>query len=214
MFVKGMSNDQYKIYFQKLVFERMIEDIPSFINDEIHKLEEQIRKDAEVIGNGDTYTESHCCPNIESGECIIDNFQTSIANDIARNDSRTYYAELLEKIPCYFYHAMVVVLWSYAEYSLKEEVKQVKTKKTSVEYLFDKIVSDINRNDLGCVKDVWANVKEFNEIRNQIVHEGEVKKTYPEINQEYLHSNLNSIYSLLKRTIDAIEEHKATTNET
>lgn len=213
MFAKGMSNDQYKIYFQKLVFERMIEDIPSFINDEIHKLEDQIKKDAEVIGDGDTYTDSHCCTDLGEGKYVVEDFQTPIANNIARNDHRNRYIELLEEIPYYFYHAMVTMLWSYAEYSLKGEIKQVKTKKTSIEYLFDKIVSDINRSDLGCVQDVWSNVKVFSQIRNMIVHEGKVKENYPNIDQDFLRDNLNSIYALLKKTIDAIEEHNATIND-
>lgn len=213
MFAKGMSEDQCKIYCQKLVFERMIEDIPSFINYEIHKLEDQIKKDAEVTGGGDTYTEIHCCTDLKKVECAVEEFQVPIAYDIAKNDIRNSYIELLEKIPYYFYHAMVTMLWSYAEYSLKEEIKQVNTKKTSVEYLFDKIKTNIGRMDLGSVQDVWSNVKEFNEIRNQIVHEGKVKRAYPEINQEYLYRNLNSIYALLKKTIDAIEEHNATIND-
>ena len=213
MFAKGMSEEQYKIYCQKLLFERMIEDIPSFINDEIHKLEDLIKKDAEETGNGDTYTDSHCCADLENGKCVVEEFQVPIAYDIAKNDIRNSYMELLEKIPYYFYHAMVTMLWSYAEYSLKEEIKQVNSKKTSVEYLFDKIKTNIGRMDLGSVQDVWSNVKEFNEIRNQIVHEGKVKRAYPEINQEYLYRNLNSIYALLKKTIDAIEEHNATIND-
>lgn len=213
MFAKGMSEEQYKIYCQKLLFERMIEDIPSFINDEIHKLEDLIKKDAEETGNGDTYTDSHCCADLENGKCVVEEFQVPIAYDIAKNDIRNSYIELLEKIPYYFYHAMVTMLWSYAEYSLKEEIKQVTTKKTSVEYLFDKIKIKIGRMDLGSVQDVWSNVTEFSQIRNMIVHEGKVEEPYPDIDQDYLRDNLNSIYSLLKMTIDAVEEHKVTIND-
>lgn len=210
MISKGMSNQQAKIYFQKLVFERMIEDIPSFIEDEIQKIIYQIRRDAEKTAQGDTYTENHTYGDPKTEELHIEEEQVPIADNIARNDSRNGYIELLEEIPDYFYHAMVAMLWSFAETSLKKVYEHGNLKKTNVEYLYDKIITSVGRSDLGEVRDVWANVKEFNTIRNQIIHEGSLKKGLPNVDQEYLHTNLESIYSLLKKTVDAIEEYNKT----
>lgn len=208
MFSKGMSENQSRVYFQNLVFERMIEDIPSFINEEVKKVEEEIFKNAEEIAQGDTYLASHGYFDPETGECHEEEVEVPVELSIANSDIRNELIKLLEEMPYYFYQAMVAMLWSFAETTLKDENNEFKVKKTKIEYLYEEIMDKIGREDLGTVKDLWPNVKEFNDIRNQVIHEGQVKKQDIVINQEYLLKNLKCIHVLLKKTTDAVEEYK------
>lgn len=208
MFSKGMSENQSRVYFQNLVFERMIEDIPSFIEEEVKKVEQEIRINAKETAQGDTYLESHGYCDPETGECHEEEVEVPVSHNIAINDPRNEYIKLFEEIPYYFYQAMVAMLWSFAETTLKGEKKESKVKKTKVEYLFEEIKEAIERPDVGTVEDVWPDVKKFNEIRNQIIHEGRIKKRNIDINQEYLLKNLKCINLLLKKTTDAVEEYR------
>ena len=210
MFSKGMSDNQSRVYFQNLVFERMIEDIPSFISDEVKKVEAEILKNAEETAQGDTYPESHTYGDPKTGEWHEEEIEVTMAHSIANSDIRNELIKILEEMPYYFYQAMVAMLWSFAETTLKNEQKEFKVKKTKVEYLFEEIMEKIGHEDLGTVKDLWPNVKEFNDIRNQVIHEGQVKKQDIVINQEYLLKNLKCIHVLLKKTTDAVEEYKQT----
>lgn len=210
MFSKGMSDNQSRVYFQNLVFERMIEDIPSFISDEVKKVEAEIFKNAEETAQGDTYPASHTYGDPKTGEWHEEEVEFPVSHDIAKSDPLNEYIKLLEEMPYYFYQAMVAMLWSFAETTLKNEQKEFKVKKTKVEYLFEEIMEKIGREDLGTMKDLWPNVKEFNDIRNQVIHEGQVKKQDIVINQEYLLKNLKCIHVLLKKTTDAVEEYKQT----
>ena len=208
MFSKGMSDNQSRVYFQNLVFERMIEDIPSFIEEEVQKVEQEIRINAKETAQCDTYLASHGCCDPETGECHEEEDEVPEELSMANSDIRNELIKLLEEMPYYFYQAMVAMLWSFAETTLKNEQKEFKVKKTKVEYLYEEIMDKIGREDLGTVKDLWPNVKEFNDIRNQVIHEGQVKNIV--INQEYLLKNLKCIHVLLKKTTDAVEEYKQT----
>lgn len=210
MFSEGMNNNQYRVYFQNLVFERMIEDIPSFISDEVKTVEAEIFKTAEETAQGDTYPASHTYGDPKTGEWHEEEIEVPVEHSIANSDIRNELIKLLEEMPYYFYHAMVAMLWSFAETTLKDANKDFKVKKTKVEYLFEEIKETIERPDLGTVKDIWPDIKEFNDIRNQVIHEGQVKKQDIVINQEYLLKNLKCIHVLLKKTTDAVEEYKQT----
>ena len=129
MFSKGMSDNQSRIYFQNLVFERMIEDIPSFIEEEIQKVEQEIRINATETAQGDTYMASDIYGDPETGEWHEEKIEVPVSHDIANNDPRNEYIKLLEEMPYYFYHTMVAMLWSFAETTLKDESKESKVKK-------------------------------------------------------------------------------------
>lgn len=213
MIAKGMSNQQAKIYYQKLVFERMIEDIPSFIEKEIQKIKEQIKRDADATAKDDTYTVYDTYGDYESKSWHTEEIKVPIADDIARSDSRNGYTDILEKIPHYFYHSMVVMLYSFAESTMKvisEENHQCKknNKKNSNSQFgkcFNKIKNQYPLIRSISINDYWQDYDVFRKIRNEITHEGEVCNPTDEPTQEFLLNNLHSIYSLLKEIYNKIE---------
>ena len=116
----------------------------------------------------------------------------------------------------YFYYAMVIMLYSYAESSLlelnkkAEEVKKTKKKDSKLQKYYNSLCSKYP--SLPHLDETWKEYSNFNKLRNSLAHE--MKTTFMscynteiKLTEEYLRSNLTQIYNMLYLVSIAIDSN-------
>ena len=149
MFANCRNMAQVKIETEYEVLEHMILDIPRYIQSEIDKLTEQIVKDAKINSEGDQ----------------------EIEVDMRSTDFRNYLIDVLTEMKTYLYHSMIIMLYSYAETNMKDLSVNLglHEDKCKIKRLFNRIKDNVD--GLSSLEDYWCEIKEFNNLRNSIVHD-------------------------------------------
>jgi glucosamine 6-phosphate synthetase-like amidotransferase/phosphosugar isomerase protein len=124
MFGRIRNMNQVKIETEYEVLEHMIQDIPQFIQSEIDKLNEQISNDAKIVSENDQ----------------------DIEVNMRCSDIRNYMIDILIEMKTYLYHAMIVMLYSYAETNMKDLSSNlgIKEDKCKIKRLYNRIKDNTN----------------------------------------------------------------------
>ena len=190
MFAKGRNYLQAKIDLQNDIFEVMLSKLPELIQEEIRQTSAQKQKEAEEAADGDP----------EKSEL--------------KNSHLNYLEDIEYMMTEYFYYAMVIMLYSYAESSLlelnkkAEEVKKTKKKDSKLQKYYNSLCSKYP--SLPHLDETWKEYSNFNKLRNSLAHEMKTvinskHKTGYKLTNDYLQSNLSQIYNMLKLVSDKIE---------
>lgn len=184
MFAKGRTELQAMIDYRAEILQRTLGEVPQLIERLFKEIENETSKVAQV----------------EAGDDV--DMKLSIQHsldEMYRYYDKPFMLELINK-------ALVVMTDSYCESTLKEitKVKKRKAKRgnTDIEKLLAQLPVKPKLNATNFVDEHWPDFVEFHNLRNNIVHEGKVKKG-DELNIEYIAKNIESVRRLL-RAVDAL----------
>lgn len=187
MFGKIRNMTQVKVETEYEMLEHMILDIPRYIQSEIDKLNEQIAKDTKINSEGDQ----------------------EIEVDMRLTDCRNYMIDVLMDMKTYLYHSMIIMLYSYAETNLKDLSLNLglQEDRCKIKRLFNRIKDNVD--GLSSLEDYWCEIKEFNNLRNSIVHDDIiVPNSKIIIDEDFLLRNAGKIKELLLQVEQSISKNK------
>lgn len=187
MFGKVRNMTQVKIEIEHEMLEHMILDIPRYIQSEINQINEQIAKDAKINSEGDR----------------------EIEEDMRLTDCRNYMVDVLTEMKTYLYHSMIIMLYSYAETNLKNLSANLglHEEKCKIKRLFNRIKDNVD--GLSSLEDYWCEIKEFNNLRNSIVHDDIIDpNSRVSIDEDFLLRNAGKIKELLLQVEQSISTNK------
>lgn len=188
MVAKGQSNDQALIEYRVQIFQQMLDDFPQFIDESIRKIEGNITKDAEYVSGEDSEIKSNILNSDGRWEAIL-----------AKN-------QIIE----YYYDAMTMIIYSFAESFLKYFSKKQHSQRKNASVV-ENFYNEISEKyaTLPSLFEIWPTYKNFNTIRNSIAHDFDTKHSPSQLLTD-IRLNLDSISTMLLKIERVINNQKNT----